>query len=63
MENSEELEALEKATEHLNKAFEITKCGYCKRDLTIALLLIENIKEVLKEIEGKKIKEEKKEQI
>jgi len=59
MEESKELEELEKATEHLNKAFEITKCGYCKRDLTIALLLIENIKQVLSEIEGKKIKEKK----
>lgn len=58
MENKE-LEELEKATEHLNNAFELTNCGYCKRDLTIALLLIENIKQVLKEIE-KKEKEEKK---
>ena len=58
-ETTAELEELEKATEHLNKAFEITSCGYCKRDLTIALLLIENIKQVLRDI-GKKEKEEKK---
>lgn len=53
-----ELEELEKATEHLNNAFDLTNCGYCKRDLTIALLLIENIKQVLIGIE-KKEKEEK----
>lgn len=57
MEN-DELEELEKATEHLNNAFDLTNCGYCKRDLTIALLLIENIKQVLIGIE-KKEKEEK----
>lgn len=52
----QELEEIEKATEHLNKAFDLTNCGYCKRDITIALLLIENIKQVLKEVEKKKEK-------
>lgn len=52
-----ELEELEKATEHLNNAFDLTNCGYCKRDLTIALLLIENIKQVLIGIEKKENEE------
>ena len=59
MTKKEELEELEKATEHLNNAFDLTNCGYCKRDLTIALLLVENIKQVLREIEQKKENEEK----
>jgi 16S rRNA C1402 (ribose-2'-O) methylase RsmI len=51
---------LQEALKHIQKAEEITTCGFCQRDLLIAEMIVQNVTFTIVEIIEKKTDEKKK---
>lgn len=52
--HEETLDELREAMEHIDKASDLTSCGFCERDLMIAGLLVQNIITLLEDLVEKK---------